>query len=183
MSNSTIFDDVLRTIQERMPKLLIPLVNEVFGTSYAMDTEVICLPEGYQKLVSKVVADSCSKLGEQIYHFECQSTKDGGMILRMVEYDFMIAMAEYISSGETRKLKFPKSCIIYLRTSKNTLSEEQLEVEFADGQTEYVKIIQKLQEILQYSEETEFRDLLQLMRRITDYLLRKEPELRKGCVD
>lgn len=34
MDNSTIFDDILRTIQERRPKLLIPLVNEVFHTSY-----------------------------------------------------------------------------------------------------------------------------------------------------
>ena len=33
MGNSTIFDDVLRTIQERRPKLLIPLVNEVCHTA------------------------------------------------------------------------------------------------------------------------------------------------------
>ena len=32
--NSTIYDDVLRTIQERHPQLLIPLFNEVFHTSY-----------------------------------------------------------------------------------------------------------------------------------------------------
>ena len=40
MENTTIFDDVLRTIQERLPKLLIPLVNEVFGTTYSNDTKV-----------------------------------------------------------------------------------------------------------------------------------------------
>lgn len=28
MGNTTIFDDVLRTIQERRPELLIPLINE-----------------------------------------------------------------------------------------------------------------------------------------------------------
>lgn len=61
MANTTIFDDVLRTIQERLPKLLIPLVNEVFGTTYSNDTEVTRLPEEYQKLLSKVVADSCNQ--------------------------------------------------------------------------------------------------------------------------
>ena len=106
MSDSTIFDDVFRTIQERMPKLLIPLVNEVFGTDYSEETEVLRLPEEYQKVISKVVADSCSKLGEQVYHFECQSKADGGMILRMIEYDFMLALAESISCGKKRRLNF-----------------------------------------------------------------------------
>ena len=32
--HSTIFDDVFRTIAQKMPQLLIPLINEVFHTSY-----------------------------------------------------------------------------------------------------------------------------------------------------
>ena len=30
--HSTIFDDVFRTIAQKMPQLLIPLINEVFHT-------------------------------------------------------------------------------------------------------------------------------------------------------
>ena len=30
MANSTIFDDVFRTMLEKMPQLIIPLINEVF---------------------------------------------------------------------------------------------------------------------------------------------------------
>ena len=134
MGNSTIFDDVLRTIQERRPKLLIPLVNEVFHTAYPENMKVTRLPEEYQKVVSKVVADSCNKIMEQIYHFECQSTSDGNMILRMVEYAFMIALTESRNQLDKRKIKFPIACIIYLRATKNTLTEEQIEIEMADGQ-------------------------------------------------
>ena len=134
MGNSTIFDDVLRTIQERRPNLLIPLVNEVFHTAYPENMKVTRLPEEYQKVVSKVVADSCNKIMEQIYHFECQSTSDGNMILRMVEYDFMIALTESRNQLDKRKIKFPRACIIYLRATKNTLTEEQIEIEMADGQ-------------------------------------------------
>ena len=134
MGNSTIFDDVLRTIQERRPKLLIPLVNEVFHTAYPENMKVTRLPEEYQKVVSKVVADSCNKIMEQIYHFECQSTSDGNMILRMVEYDFMIALTESRNQLDKRKIKFPRACIIYLRATKNTLTEEQIDIEMADGQ-------------------------------------------------
>ena len=31
---NTIFDDVFRTIAQKIPDLLIPLINEVFGTDY-----------------------------------------------------------------------------------------------------------------------------------------------------
>ena len=31
-------------------------------------------------------------------------------------------------------MRFPRSCIIYLRATKNTLSEEMMDIEFADGQ-------------------------------------------------
>ena len=31
MADNTIFDDVFRTMLEKMPELVIPLINEVFG--------------------------------------------------------------------------------------------------------------------------------------------------------
>jgi len=134
MEDSTIFDDVLRTVQERLPQLLIPLINEVFDSSYSEKTEVTRLPEEYQKLVSKVVADSCNRVGGLVYHFECQSKKDGSMILRMVEYDFMLALSGAWGNKEETCLQFPRSCIIYLRSNKNTLKEEQMKIRLADGQ-------------------------------------------------
>ena len=41
MAESTIFDDVFRTETEKMPELTIPLINEVFGTTYALDAPII----------------------------------------------------------------------------------------------------------------------------------------------
>lgn len=37
MTNNTIFDDVFRTMVEKMTYLLVPLINEVFHTSYPKD--------------------------------------------------------------------------------------------------------------------------------------------------
>lgn len=31
MTNNTIFDDVFRTLIEKMPQLVIPLLNEIFS--------------------------------------------------------------------------------------------------------------------------------------------------------
>ena len=232
MGNSTIFDDILRTIQERRPKLLIPLVNEVFHTSYGKDTEVTRLPEGYQKIVSKVIVDSCNVMADLVYHFECQSKKDGSMILRMVEYDFMIALSDARRSGNATKLKFPRSCIIYLRSAKNMLSEETIEIVFSNNKTisyqvpvvklrdysieeifeknllillpyyimnyekelskiarnkelsqalleEYRKIVKMLEERTKTDETGLFYDMMQLMRRLVNYMLRREPDLKE----
>lgn len=230
--NSTIYDDVLRTIQERYPKLLVPLINEVFHTSFPTDEKVTRLPEGYQKLVSKVVADSCSVIGNHVYHLECQSTKDGTMMLRMAEYDFMIAMAGAMKENGHYRLKMPKSCILYLRGNPNIPDEDALELELADGQAliyrvpnvkledytldeifkknlliflpyyilryekyfhaiaqdeekteklirEYHDILEQLEVATKKNRDGLFQDLMQLIRRILDYQLRKENKLRE----
>ena len=236
MGSSTIFDDVLRTIQERRPKLLIPLVNEVFHETFPADTEVTRLPEEYQKVISKVVADSCNKLDDKIYHFECQSRKDGNMILRMVEYDFMIALVDSSRRGDTERIKFPRSCVIYLRTTATMSDEECLEIEMPDGQIiiyrvpvlklrnytideifeknllillpyyiinyekkiskiatdstrsnslmqEYKEIVERLAKATQNDEIGTFQDIMQMMRELIHYLLRKQPELRERMGD
>lgn len=41
MADNTIFDDVFRTMLEKMPELVIPLINEVFGKSYPADIPII----------------------------------------------------------------------------------------------------------------------------------------------
>ena len=56
------------------------------------------------------------------------------MILRMVEYDFMIALSGSRQQKDKKKMIFSRSCIIYLRSTKNTLTEEVLEMELPDGQ-------------------------------------------------
>lgn len=179
MGNSTIFDDVLRTIQERLPKLLIPLINEVFQTSYSQETEVTRLPEEYQQILSKVIADSCSRIEGLVYHFECQSKKDGSMILRMVEYDFMIALSDSIRRKKRTEMKFSRSCIIYLRSNKNTLSEEKMKIEFADGQTVTYKVpVLKLRE---YSIDEIFEKNLLIL--LPYYIINYEKELTNIASD
>ena len=41
ITNNTIFDDVFRTMLEKMPDLAVPLINEIFGTSYPEDIKII----------------------------------------------------------------------------------------------------------------------------------------------
>ena len=81
--HSTIFDDVFRTIAQKMPQLLIPLINEVFHTSYSEEDHFEQLRNEHYEKFGTVVTDSIIRIGSHIYHLECQSTRDETMVIRM----------------------------------------------------------------------------------------------------
>ena len=132
--NGSIYDDTFRTIQQKMPWLLIPIINETFGTKYPMDTEVRRLPTEYENPTKKLIADSCNKIGDRTYHLEVQSYKDGTMVLRMVEYDFVLGLLDVREIKGEFYICMPKSCVIYLRSDGKTPNYEQANLIFQDGQ-------------------------------------------------
>lgn len=75
-NNNTIFDDVFRTMVEKIPELVIPLLNEVFGTDYQENTSIIQMRNEHQTENGERITDSTLKIGNRIYHIECQSTRD-----------------------------------------------------------------------------------------------------------
>ena len=71
--NNTIFDDVFRTMIEKMPYMAVPLINEVFHTSYPQDVPIVQLRNEHQQENGEIITDSCLKIGGKLYHIECQS--------------------------------------------------------------------------------------------------------------
>ena len=171
----SIYDDVLRTIQERRRELLIPLVNEIFSTDYPPDTLVTRLPEEYQKLVSNMVADSCNVIGDHVYHIEFQSRKDKTMVVRMVEYDFVIGLSGAKQENGIYRMRFPRSCVIYLRNWRKRSDKEEMELIFQDGRvvTYSVPVIY----MQDYSLEEIFEKRLYIY--LPFYIMRYEKELEK----
>ena len=90
--HGTIFDDVFRTIAQKMPFLLIPLINEVFQTNYPEDIHFQQLRNEHYEKPGKIITDSILQIEDHTYHLECQSSLDGQMVIRMFEYDFSIAL-------------------------------------------------------------------------------------------
>ena len=72
--HSTIFDDVFRTIAQKMPQLLIPLINEVFHTSYSEEEPFEQLRNEHYEKFGTVVTDSIIRIGNHIYHLICWTT-------------------------------------------------------------------------------------------------------------
>lgn len=130
-NNNTIFDDVFRTMLEKMPELIIPLINEIFSTDYPMDTPIIQLRNEHQTKNGERITDSYFIIGEKRYHIECQSTKDSGMIIRMIEYDFSISLENIKRENDIYRMYFPHSCILYLRGKH--ADSQTIEIVIPDG--------------------------------------------------
>ena len=131
--NNTIFDDVFRTMIEKMPYLAVPLINEVFHTSYPQDVPIIQLRNEHRQENGEIITDSCLKIGDKLYHIECQSTDDTTMAIRMIEYDFSIAVENAHKQGRRYRMDFPRSCVLYLRSGNNTPDFLGVEMALADG--------------------------------------------------
>ena len=168
----TIFDDVYRTMVQKMAILLIPVINEVFGTSYDERTAVEQLRNEHLEMAGRIITDSIIRLGDTLYHLECQSTPDGTMAIRMFEYDFAIALDEARKADVPGILTFPLSAVIYLRHSDATPDRLSLQVVFPDGQaaTYSVPVIK----VQGYSLEEIFRKNLWLF--IPFYIMRYEKQ-------
>lgn len=236
MANNTIFDDVFRTMIEKMPELTIPLINEVFGTDYPADIPIIQLRNEHQTKNGERIKDSSLQIGNKLYHIECQSTEDSDMVIRMVEYDFMVALENIQKKDGEYYMEFPVSCVLYLR-GKNEAKMLKINLLMADGTRvvyqvpvvraetftlddifqkklifllpyyiiryekskdsleennevlqgmleEYKEIESYLeQELLDQGKEKAYRDLIELISRIADYIFADREKIKEGIGD
>lgn len=134
VAHSTVFDDVFRTIAQKMPQLLIPLINEVFHTNYSEDENFEQLRNEHYEKYGKIITDSIIRIGRHIYHLECQSEKDAEMVIRMFEYDISIALEHASDSGEIWEIEFPQSCVLYVRNHRTLPEYHTAIVRFSDEQ-------------------------------------------------
>lgn len=231
ITNNTIFDDVFRTMLEKMPELAIPLINEIFGTSYPEDIEIIQRRNEHQTKQGEIITDSLLLIKDKMYHLECQSTQDRGMVVRMIEYDFSISLESMEKEEGRYRMYFPHSSILYLRGNQET-KLLSIEVIMPDGSTweykvpavyagyytkeeilkkrlffllpfyimryektdletkhqelkimleEYAEIEKHLEkEFLEEGKEREYRDLVELIIRIANYILKDKKKAKKG---
>ena len=237
MARSTVFDDVFRTIAQKMPQLLIPLINEVFHTNYSDDEDFEQLRNEHYEKYGKIITDSIIRISRHVYHLECQSQKDSEMVIRMFEYDISIALEHASDSGEIWEIDFPQSCVLYIRNHRSLPEYHTAIVKFSDGQTviyqvpiihaqkytvnamfeknllillpyhilryehflksnksnekklnqlldDYRKINERLTDTCEKEKKSElYKDMICLIKEISDHVIPKENEARKGMDD
>ena len=160
------YDNVYRTMLDSCPRLIIPLINEIFGENYTGQEKIIQSPNEFFILDAgdrKIVTDSVFTIyGNRIghYHIECQSNPDGTMLLRMFKYDSQIAV-RYSSVIENKLIvRFPNSAVLYLRSTVNTPDTSVIQIETPGGNVSYEVRNLKIKE---YSIEEIFRKNLLLL--------------------
>lgn len=96
-----LWDEIMKREIELYPKLILPVVKEIFRREYPEGGKVTLLSTEYtvsrihergEKLLHGIRSDLLLKIGRELYHFECQIEKDGKMVFRMLEYDVHIAL-------------------------------------------------------------------------------------------
>ena len=162
---------------EKMPYLAVPLINEVFHTSYPEDVKITQLRNEHQQKDGEIITDSCLLIGKKMYHIECQSTDDTTMAIRMIEYDFAIAVENAEKQGRRYRIEFPRSCVLFLRSSGNTPDYLEADVIFPDGKTHVYSI--PAIKMADYTKDHIFeKNLLMLL---PFYIMRYEKKKRDMC--
>ena len=170
--STTVYDDVFRTMVQKMPRLFIALINEVFSTDYPDDVEFEQLRNEHYEENGKIITDSIFKIRRRIFHIEIQSTEDEKIAIRMIEYDFAIGLEAAQNDGAPYKVELPESCVIYLRNNDKTPDYLDVDVTFDGNILPYRTKVIKVQD---YTKDELFKKKLLLL--LPFYILRYEKYL------
>ena len=136
---NTPYDDVFRTLLNDCPDLIIPVINNTFGTNFVMGRDKVTQNNneffftGEDGSQDRMISDSHLTIGGRHFHIECQSTSDGNMVVRMFEYDVQIAMRHAEKKRARYTVKFPQSAVLYLRSTRNTPDYKEICIQVPGG--------------------------------------------------
>ena len=142
----TPYDDVFRTLLNDCSGLIIPVINELFGESYAGDEQIVFSPdEHFQNRQdggeSKRITDTnFSIIGKtrKRYHLECESTVDYTVLVRIFEYDAQIALDQGSEvAGNKITVSFPNTAVLFLRSTEATPDEMEAAIRTPRGDVSY----------------------------------------------
>lgn len=152
-NTSTPYDDVFKTLLNDCTKLIIPVINEIFGENYSGDETITDSRNEHfihitDTTTKEKITDSCFTIHGTVdkkYHIECQSTSDGSMIVRMFEYDSQIALAHGDIDNHVLTITFPHSAVLYLRHTSATPDFMTVKIKTPGTHAEYQMPIMKIQ--------------------------------------
>ena len=151
---ANIYDGAFRTILNDCRKMIIPVINEIFGETYTGEEEIRFFPnehfldqqdEADKERITDTNFTVFGKIPKK-YHVECESSlPDGKITIRLFEYDAQIALDEGEVTEETLTVTFPNTAVLYLRTYKKTPDKMKYVIVTPSGTVQYDVPIMKVQ--------------------------------------
>ena len=141
-----IYDTAFRTLVNDCSKLMLPLINEMFGEHYTGNEKIAFFPNehfinqqdsGEQKRITDTNFAVISGESRKTYHWECQSTPDNRMLIRLFEYDAQIALDNGHTDEESLTVEFPNSAVLYLRSTSRTPDKYRYTIKTPGGTVSY----------------------------------------------
>ena len=143
----TVYDDAFRTLMNECIRLLIPVVNEIFGKHYTGEEQIILQPNEHfmaqqDGKSQKRITDSSFKIiddkgQEERFLIEVQSTADNSMIVRIFEYAVQIALDAGSVVGNKLTVNIPNASIIFLRSKRTTPDRMTIEMRTPGGKVSF----------------------------------------------
>ena len=128
-NTGTPYDDAFRTMIVDCIRLVIPVINEVFGKHYSGDEEIIARPNEHflarHDSEEKRITDGNFTIKSDVdenYLFECQSTPDSNMVIRI-----------------------PHAAILYLRSTASIPDTMEVVIEASTGSASFPVPVLKIQ--------------------------------------
>lgn len=151
---ANIYDGAFRTILNDCRKLIIPVINEIFGETYTGEEEIQFFPNEHfidqqdEADRERITDTNFTVFGKtpKKYHIECESSlPDGRITIRLFEYDAQIALDEGEVTEETLTVTFPNTAVLYLRTYQKTPDKMKYVIITPGGTVQYDVPIMKVQ--------------------------------------
>jgi len=149
-----IYDGAFRTILNDCRKLVIPVINEIFGETYTGEEEIQFFPNEHfidrqdESDRERITDTNFTVYGktQKKYHMECESSlPDGRITIRLFEYDAQIALDEGEVTEETLTVTFPNTAVLYLRAYKKTPDKMKYVIVTPGGTVQYDVPVMKVQ--------------------------------------
>lgn len=151
---ANIYDGAFRTLLNDCRKLIIPIINEIFGETYTGKEEIQFFPnehfidqqdEADKERITDTNFTVFGKMPKK-YHVECESSlPDGKITIRLFEYDAQIALDEGVVTEETLTVTFPNTAVLYLRAYKKTPDKMKYVIVTPGGTVQYDVPVMKVQ--------------------------------------
>ena len=147
-TEAQLWDQIIKKLAYNCPRFLLPLIDEVYGKKYPVDTPIVALSTEYSveradtKEISTIKADlTFSVDGHDIYHFECEITYEGLMAIRMFEYDVHAALSfRQDVENSPYLLEFPKSAVLFLQDTDKIPKYLTCMIKFQDDSTHEYRV-------------------------------------------
>ena len=139
----TPYDDVFKTMAIYIMRLLLPLLNKLFGTRYTGKEKVE--PRNNEHFTTKRGGKQQKRMTDsyfivfaefaRAYVIECETNPDGSILIRIFEYTLQVTLENARLDGDALWVTVPNAAIIALRSTEKTATEMTVHITFPNSAT------------------------------------------------